>query len=67
MTVAGNGIPLWSAGLGFLAAPAAGVATGPMILDQLELPLALYVRARRSPRCRGRGEKKLPEIGSLPV
>jgi len=34
-----HGIPMWSAGFGFLAALAAGVAIGPMILNQLGLPM----------------------------
>jgi formylglycine-generating enzyme required for sulfatase activity len=34
-----HGIPMWSAGLGFLAALAAGFATGPMILNQSGLPM----------------------------
>jgi hypothetical protein len=34
-----RGIPMWSAGLGLLAALAAGVATGPMILNQSGLPM----------------------------
>jgi formylglycine-generating enzyme required for sulfatase activity len=34
-----RGIPMWSAGLGFLAALAAGVAAGPMILNRSGLPM----------------------------
>ena len=43
-----RGIPMWSAGLGLLAALAAGVATGPMILNQLGLPLLGDEQLRRS-------------------
>jgi formylglycine-generating enzyme required for sulfatase activity len=43
-----RGIPMWPAGLGFLAALTAGVATGPMILNQLGLPLLGDEQLRRS-------------------
>jgi formylglycine-generating enzyme required for sulfatase activity len=48
-----RGIPMWSAGLGFLAALAAGIAAGPMILNQLGLrPLGVALpgddQSRRS-------------------
>jgi formylglycine-generating enzyme required for sulfatase activity len=34
-----RGVPVWSAGLGFLSGLAVGVASGPMILNQLGLPV----------------------------
>jgi len=43
-----RGIPMWPAGLGFLAALTAGVATGPMILNQLGLPRLGDEQLRRS-------------------